>query len=185
MACTLAAQEHRQLDAWLSRYQPLLHGKARKLCRGGAIDAEDLVQDTLERALRHMDWLSRQSEPTCRAWLCTTLRRRFLDVCRRQRTEAVDGPHLTRIRAPVVVREPRTWRPWERISDEHLRDAVTRLPPTLRTAFELHARGHRYKAISTRLGVPVGTVGCWLFQARHALRELLRPFTEDAEPTAA
>lgn len=185
MACTLAAQEHRQLEEWLSRYQPLLSGKARKLCREGAIDPEDLVQDTLERALRHMDWLSRQEERTCRAWLCTTLRRRFLDVCRRQRTEAVDGPQLTRIRAPVVVREPRAWRPWERLSEEHLREAVTRLPPTLRTVFELHAEGHRYKAIAARLRVPVGTVGCWLFHARHALRELLRPLTEDAEPSAA
>lgn len=185
MVCTSAAPEHRRLDEWLLRYQPLLLGRAHQLCRNGSMDAEDLVQDTLERALRHMDWLVLQNERTCRAWLCTTLRRRFLDVCRRQRTETVDGPHLTRLRAPVVVREPRKWQPWERLSEEHLREAVTHLNASQRTVFELHAQGHRYKAIAARLGVPVGTVGCWLFQARRELRELLRPHLEDAEASAA
>lgn len=169
----------------LLRHRPLLLGMARRLCHRGGIDPEDLVQDTLERALRQRELLAARDERTCRAWLCTTLQHRFLDLCRRQHTEAVDAPHLRRIRAPVVVREPRTWRPWERVSEEHLRAAVERLKPPLRDAFELHASGLRYREIAERLGAPMGTVGCWLFQARMNLREWLRPYTEETTAFAA
>lgn len=178
------ALQHPHEDALL-RHRALLTGMARRLCRRGGIDPDDLVQDTLERALRQRAWLAARDERTCRAWLCTTLQHRFLDLCRRQRTELVDAPHLKQIRAPVVVREPRTWRPWERVSEEHLREAVERLKPPLRDAFELHAAGLRYKEISERLGAPMGTVGCWLFQARRDLREWLRPYTEETAAFAA
>jgi RNA polymerase sigma-70 factor (ECF subfamily) len=184
MACTLAPAPHSSEDCLL-RHQPLLLGKARRLCRRGGIDPEDLVQDTLERALRRLDWLSAQGERTCRAWLCTTLQRRFLDLYRRRRTESADEPDLTLLHAPVVVREPRAWQPWEHVSEEQLREAVARLKTPLRDVFELHATGLRYKAIAQRLGAPVGTVGCWLFQARRDLRELLRPYTEQSGVAAA
>ncbi len=174
-----------ELQSFLSRYQPLLLGKARRLCRQGGIDPEDVVQDTLERALRHLDWLSAQIERTRRAWLCTTLQRRFLDLYRRRRTESTDELDLTLLQAPVVVREPRAWQPWEHVSEDHLREAVRHLKPQLRDVFELHAAGLRYKAISERLGAPVGTVGCWLFQARRELRELLRPYTVASEAVTA
>jgi len=169
----------------LLRHRAQLMGLARRLCRQGSIDPGDLVHDTLERALRQRAWLSTRDEPTCRAWLCTTLQHRFMDLCRRQHTETVDAPHLRQLRAPVVVREARTWRPWERVSDEHLRAAVEHLKPPQRDAFTLHAMGLRYKDIAKRLGAPMGTVGCWLFQARRDLREWLRPYTEETESFAA
>jgi RNA polymerase sigma-70 factor (ECF subfamily) len=184
MARTHALENSQQEDLLL-RHRSLLMGMARRLCRRRGIDPEDLVQDTLERALRQREWLTARDERTCRAWLCTTLQHRFLDLCRRQRTEVVDAPHLKQVRAPVVMREPRTWLPWERVSEEHLRQAVARLRSPLRETFELHAEGLRYKDIAERLGAPMGTVGCWLFQARRELREWLRPYTEEGEAFAA
>ncbi|WP_257451813.1 RNA polymerase sigma factor [Archangium lipolyticum] len=175
MQRTLAGDDQ-HFQSLIGPHQPLLLGLARKLCRnGGAADPEDLVQDTLERALLHLDQLREWSDSTRRAWLCTTLQRRFLDQCRRQRTESTEGPNLERVGAPVLVREPRAWHTWEQVSDEELRWAITRLRPPLRTAFELHLAGLRYKAIAGQLGTSTGTVGFWLHQARRELRALLRP----------
>jgi RNA polymerase sigma-70 factor (ECF subfamily) len=169
------AEDSQHFTAVIGPHVPLLTGLARKLCRNGGVEPEDLVQDTLERALMHFSLLREWSESTCRAWLCTTLQRRFLDHCRRQRTENNEAPHLELLRAPVLVREPRAWHAWERISEEDLHEAVSRLRPPLRAAFELHREGLRYKAIAERLGTTPGTVGFWLHQARRELETWLRP----------
>ncbi|PTL76703.1 RNA polymerase sigma factor [Vitiosangium sp. GDMCC 1.1324] len=164
----------------------LLHGLARKLCRNGGVEPEDLVQDTLERALHHFERLRGWSHSTQRAWLCTTLHRRFLDHCRHQRTEAAEGPRLELLRVPVLVREPRRWQTWEHVSEEELHEAIARLRHPLRAAFELHTAGLRYRAIAERLGTTPGTVGFWLHQARRELRAWLQPLAvERAEELAA
>jgi RNA polymerase sigma-70 factor (ECF subfamily) len=169
----------------ISSHRPLLLGLANKLCRNGGADPEDLVQDTLERALVHFEQLREWNEPRRRAWLCTTLQRRFLDHFRRQRTESHESAHLEWMRAPVLVREPRAWQPWERVSEEELQRAISRLRPPLRAAFELHLEGLRYKAIAERLGTTPGTVGFWLHQARRELKARLRPYAVAPEEVLA
>ena len=177
--------DSQQFLSLIAPHRPLLLGLARKLCRHSGTDPEDLVQDTLERALRHFDRLRHSSEPARRAWLCTTLQRRFVDHFRRQRTESVEGPNLERVRAPVLVREPREWSPWEHITEVELQDAISRLRQPLRAAFELHLAGLRYKVIAERLGSTSGTVGFWLHEARRELRAWLRPVTTARQPALA
>lgn len=178
--------DSREFTAFIAPHRALLLGLARKLCRDGGVEPEDLVQDTLERALLHFEALRGGSEGMRRAWLCTTLQRRFLDHCRRQRTESTEGPHLELLHAPVLVREPREWHSWERVSEEELHEAIACLRSPWREAFELHTAGLRYKTIAQRLGTTTGTVGCWLHHARLELRALLRPLaTARSEQLAA
>ncbi|MFP2932359.1 RNA polymerase sigma factor [Pyxidicoccus sp. 3LG] len=160
----------RHFEALIRRHHPRLRGFARKLCRRGDVDPEDLLQDTLERAVSQRAWLAAQDERRCQAWLCTTLRRRFVDLHRRQRSDEAACSGLELVEAPVVVHPPREWRAWDRVSDAELRQALEDLEPSLREPFELHAAGLRYKDISRRLGTPVGTVSSWLFKARRSLR---------------
>ncbi len=169
-----------QFEAFARRHQLLLRGLARKLCGQGGLDPEDLVQETFERALRHFDVLASQGEGNQRAWLCTALHNRFLDMCRRRRTEVMEQPELRLLRsqqetAPVEDSREK----WERISLEDFRAAIGRLKPNLREVYEMHAGGLKYRLIAQKLGVPEGTVGSWLFQARKELNELLTPLTCD------
>lgn len=180
-----SAEDSQHYTAVIGPHVPLLLGLARKLCRHGGVEPEDLVQDTLERALVHFPRLRDWSASTLRAWLCTTLQRRFLDHCRRQRTENTEAPYLELVRAPVLVREPRAWHAWEHISEEELREAVARLSPHLRAAFELQLEGLRYKAIAERLGTTPGTVGFWLHRARRELEARLRPLALEREAELA
>lgn len=165
--------------AFALRHQPLLMGLARKLCGQGGLDAEDLVQETLEKALRNFAVLAPQSEGAHRAWLCTALHNRFLDLCRRRRTEVMEQPELRLLRTQQEVSpDEQSREQWECVTEQHFREAVSRLKPNLREAYELHVAGLKYRAIAQKLGVPEGTVGSWLFQARKELKELLTPLTQ-------
>ena len=171
--------DHR-FETFARRHQPLLRGLARKLCGQGGPDPDDLLQETFERALRHFSVLAPQSEGAQRAWLCTTLRNHFLDLCRRRRTEALELPELRLLRNQMETSpEEQTREKWERVTESDFRGAIGQLKPQLREVYEMHVAGLKYRAIAQKLSVPEGTVGSWLFQARKELNELLTPLTRD------
>jgi RNA polymerase sigma-70 factor (ECF subfamily) len=162
------------------RFRPMLLALAKRLCGRGGMDPEDLVQEALARALAHHATLSAQPEPVYRAWLCRALTNHFLDLCRKRRTEVLEQERDDARRVSEEVEAPQAGERemWESISDEDFRDAISRLPnPRVREAYGLHVSGLRYRAIAQRMGVPEGTVGSWLFQARKELKALLLPLT--------
>ncbi|GEM_PF-910966 len=166
------------------RVRPMLLALAKRLCGQGGIDPEDLVQEALTRGLLHHGSLSAQPEPVYRAWLCRALTNHFLDQCRKRRSELLeqDRPELRLVRDEVAAPEPEAQEAWERISEQDFRSAIAQLPnPRVREAYTLHASGLRYRAIALRMGVPEGTVGSWLYQARKELKALLMPLTGNGD----
>jgi RNA polymerase sigma-70 factor (ECF subfamily) len=132
--------------------------------------ADDLVQDTLERALRHQARLRPRSN--LRGWLMTILRNLAVDRSRRQRrlpvVESI-GPH----RDVPAAAEPSVPR-WFEITPRALREAVAQLEAPFRQVYEMHAFEKRsYGEIAAALGVRKATVGTRLHRARQKLRALL------------
>ncbi|NOK35246.1 RNA polymerase sigma factor [Corallococcus exercitus] len=160
------------------RYQPTLMAVAWNICGGNATARDDLVQDVLLRALLKWDTLSDWTEPERRAWLVRVMHNRFLDQCRRQRTEATHVVNLGNVHK--LLEEPEAPDPelWECVTEAELLQAVMSLPFNLRRTFELHSEGLRHAEIGRRLGAPVGTVGTWLYHARLKLRDQLRDTAE-------
>ena len=144
---------------------PALVELAQRLC-GNRADAEDLVQDTIERALR-----ARYHERgTKKGWLATILRNRFRDRCREYRLEPM--PLATIDHAPTP--EPEPLPTWKQIGDDDLAAALAQLDPCFRRVYELHARGLSYAAIAAELGISINTVGTRLLRTRTKLKQLLR-----------
>ncbi|MFP2934175.1 RNA polymerase sigma factor [Pyxidicoccus sp. 3LG] len=168
-------------EEFAQRVRPMLLALAKRLCGYGGIDPEDLVQESLARALLHHAALANQPEPVLRAWLCRALTNHFLDLCRKRRTEVLEQERELRlVRDEVESPDAMSGEVWEHISEKDFRAAIAQLPnPRVREAYELHATGLRYRAIAQRMGVPEGTVGSWLFQARKELKALLLPLTGD------
>jgi len=166
----LGVQEY---DAVVRAHVSELHAVALRLCQNPA-DARDLVQDTLERGLRHLDRYTPGTD--ARAWLMTIQRRLFIDRCRAK------AQHLKRD-IPMELVEERlcaTGREalpgWASISLDELRAALSHLPETFRAIYQLHAlEGCSYIEIAQRLGIPKATVGTRLIRARRRLRQLLEP----------
>ncbi|WP_420821753.1 RNA polymerase sigma factor [Pyxidicoccus trucidator] len=171
---------HDGFEEFARRVRPMLLALARRMCGHGGVDPEDLVQEALTRALSYHGALVAQPEPVYRAWLCRALTNHFLDLCRKRRSELLEHERgdLRLVRGEVEAPDARTGEAWEHISDKDFLAAIARLSnPRVREAYELHATGLRYRAIAQRMGVPEGTVGSWLFQARKELKALLLPLT--------
>ncbi len=133
------------------------------------VEAWDLVQDTLERGLRHFS----QFRPgtNIRVWLFTIMFHLFIDRCRRRSHEQLMEPFdADELPAP----DPEPVSPWEGLSEANLNEALSRLEAPFREIVELHCgRRCSYREISERLHIPVGTVGTRLLRARRKLRSLL------------
>lgn len=146
-----------------------LYVRALRMSRSPAV-AEDLVQDTVIRALR----FESQYRPgtNARAWLVQILRSVFLTLCRRQKRERKAVDRLTT--------DPCEWTRGEsRVTASALSArparALARLPEGYRRAVELVDLGDAsYQDAATHLGVPVGTIMSRLHRGRRMLAEELR-----------
>jgi RNA polymerase sigma-70 factor, ECF subfamily len=150
-----------EVIAWL----PQLRRYARALT-GDPAWADDLVQDTAERALAR--WSAFRPQTNLRAWLLTILRHIHIDQLRARREIAVDD-------------ETAPWRTLEAPRGEVdglvLRDvqrALYCLPVEQREVMLLvGVEELTYQEASGVLGVPIGTVMSRLSRAREHMRILL------------
>jgi RNA polymerase sigma-70 factor (ECF subfamily) len=138
---------------------------ARRLTRHMS-DADDLVQDTYDRAFRH--WMELRNPGSCRAWLFRIARNIHID---RGRSQAV-RPELRVVReadAPAAepVVSPETV---ERLDARELEAILQRLPEEQREAVLLcDLWGFAYEEIAQIMACPLGTVQSRIARGRAAV----------------
>jgi RNA polymerase sigma-70 factor (ECF subfamily) len=156
-------------DADLLAWVPRLRRYARALA-GNRDDADDLVQDTLERAwLRASLW---RSVGDMRAWLFSIMHNLHVDALRRNRVATVPADEDT----PEGEIAPTQG---ERLAVRDLQAALDRLAPEQREIILLVAlEDMPYADIASTLGVPIGTVMSRLARGRERLRSLLADTSE-------
>jgi RNA polymerase sigma-70 factor, ECF subfamily len=152
-------------DALLIQQVPRLRRYARALT-GDRNSADDLVQDTLERALSRFHLWREGSD--LRAWLFTIMHNIYVNQIRsriRRQHEALETePAAEAVRAP----EP----DWLELRD--LEAALARLPEEQRAVVLLVGlEQFTYEETARVLGVPTGTVMSRLSRARERLRLML------------
>jgi RNA polymerase sigma-70 factor (ECF subfamily) len=159
-----------QVNATFAQHRAMLEAMAIRLC-GNEVDGNDLVQDTLERALRATE---SHTPENARAWLITMMHNLFVDRCRVQSRQ----PELVPIDDEdndVPEPDPEVVPEWATISPAQLEAALSLLDDRFRRVYELHAlSGASYDEIAETLSIPRNTVGTRLARARQKVRELLR-----------
>ena len=142
---------------------PRLRRYARALA-GDRVAADDLVQDTLERAWSKLHLYRRGTD--LRAWLFTVMHNVYVN----QRRAA-------RVNVPLDDEMPELAQPARETDALVLRDldaAIRRLPPDQREVLLLVAlEDMSYDLAAKTLGVPIGTVMSRLSRAREKLRTML------------
>lgn len=131
--------------------------------------AEDLVQQTVERALSRADSFdpSQRLEP----WLFRILRNAFIDQYRRQRSA---GPQIDIHDAPDVLSTDPAAQIEARLMLRDVQAAMGELPPEQREVLHLTCIEELTYAETARvLDIPQGTVMSRLSRARIALAEKL------------
>jgi RNA polymerase sigma-70 factor (ECF subfamily) len=155
----------------------LLYRAALRLTHNRA-EAEDLVQETWLRALRHFDQFDPGSN--CRAWLLTILRNAFLNRLRREGREILESDMAATEAGAARLEEASVARssPEEDFFQTVLHGDVDRALKTLPLPFRLvvtlaDLEGLTYKEIAQVLDCPIGTVMSRLSRARQLLRKEL------------
>ncbi|HUJ58556.1 MAG TPA: sigma-70 family RNA polymerase sigma factor [Kofleriaceae bacterium] len=148
-------------------HDALLLATARKLCRNAA-DADDLVHDTYERALR--SWDRYDERGNVKSWLMAILHNLFIDRCRRARRD----PRTTPVElCEVATPEPAPAPAWASVTGEHVARALAAIGRDFREVYELHAAGRSYDEIAAELSIAKATVGTRLLRARKKLKDAL------------
>jgi RNA polymerase sigma-70 factor (ECF subfamily) len=137
--------------------------------------AEDLVQDTVLKALRA--WQKFQPGGNIRNWLFTILRNTFISSCLRRRREPIPMD-LANPETPATTWALDTNDPEEtllaRIVGAKALETIDTLADDFRVVVVLSAvEDQSYPDIAGVLGIPLGTVKSRLFRARRQLREAL------------
>jgi len=153
---------HRQDEADIVACIPQLRRYARGL-NADREGADDLVQDTLERAWRKYSMWQGRSE--LRAWMFGIMHNLFIDRVRSQRSRPEDsaGDAL-----PEVAQRPTQG---DQLELRDLDRMLQRLSPDLREVLLLvGVEALSYQEVATVLDVPIGTVMSRLSRARERLR---------------
>ena len=145
--------------------EPNLRAFAMSLC-GSADRADDLVQETLLRALANIH--SFQPGTNMSAWLFTILRNHFRSEYRKRRREVEDGDGSY---ADTLKSQPEQG---SRLELNEFRAALDKLPPDQREALILvGASGFSYEEAAAICECAVGTIKSRVNRARTRLADLL------------
>lgn len=144
---------------------PHLRRYARALTRDPEM-ADDLVQDTLERAIARLEKFREGTD--LRSWMFTIMHNMHIDRCRRLRRQG--------LRVPIEDWTPDSHhpapQPWH-LELENLRTHFERLRNSEQDVIRLVGfHGLKYEEAAQELGVKVGTVKSRLFRARENLRRM-------------
>src|SRR5216110_56326 len=144
---------------------PSLRAFAISLC-GNVDRADDLVQETLLRALANID--SFQPGTNMSAWMFTILRNLFRSEYRKRRREVedTDGSYAKSLKSHPEQNS--------RLEFQEFRAALAKLPPDQREALILvGASGFSYEEAAAICECAVGTIKSRVNRARTRLAELL------------
>jgi RNA polymerase sigma-70 factor (ECF subfamily) len=141
--------------------------------------ADDLVQDTILRALQKQDGFEPGTK--LQAWLFTLMRNLFYSEYRKRKREVEDVDGLFAAKLSVVPEQP------GRVEFAELRSALMQLPDQQREAVLLiGAEGLSYEEAAVVCSTKVGTIKSRVNRARKRLSELLgHAEIEDVGPEIA
>ena len=137
-------------------------------------DAEDLIQDTMVKALRYKN--NFKEGTNIKGWLYTIMRNIFINNYRRKKFQntIVDTTEnqffinsSTQMQADTVTTV---------INEQDIRDSIDSLKDEFRVPFNMFVEGFHYDEIAEELAIPMGTVKSRIFHARKKLGTQLSEF---------
>lgn len=136
-----------------------------------AEESQDLIQDTLLRALTYRDKF--KEDTNLKGWLFTIMRNTFINNYRKAKL-AKTSTDTTKELYYLNVADQYTFnKPEKTLELKELWGNVNSLKEDLQMPFKLHTTGYKYHEISAHLNIPIGTVKNRIFQARKEIQKNL------------
>lgn len=136
-------------------------------------DAEDLIQDTMVKALRYKN--NFKEGTNIKGWLYTIMRNIFINNYKRkkfQNTILDTTDNQFYLNSGSMQEDTVT----SVINEKDIHDAIGRLKGEFRIPFTMFMEGFHYDEIAEELDIPMGTVKSRIFHARKKLGAELKAF---------
>ncbi|KQM77856.1 RNA polymerase subunit sigma [Pedobacter sp. Leaf216] len=160
-------------SSMVSSYADHLRAHAMKFTRD-LDDADDLVQDTLIKALRFKESFEKGSN--FKGWLFVIMRNTYINDYRKKARknsvitteEEISSMHLYKSATTNVAEN--------RFAMQDIQNALNNLPEAYRLPFVRYVEGYKYHEIADELEIPLGTVKTHIHQARMELKKRLKQY---------
>jgi RNA polymerase sigma-70 factor (ECF subfamily) len=134
-------------------------------------ESQDLVQDTLLRALTYRDKF--RDDVNLKGWLFTIMRNTYINRYRKARREKTTTDHTRDLHYLHVEDEHTFNRPQESMEFREIWRNMHSIREELLIPFKMHVTGYKYEEIAERLNLPIGTVKNRIFHARKEIQKKL------------
>ncbi len=132
-------------------------------------ESQDLVQDTLLRALTYRDKF--RKDTNLKGWLFTIMRNTYINNYRKAQREKTTHDTSKELYYLNVEDEHTFNRPQESFEFKEIWKNVNSIKDDLLIPFKMHTTGYKYDEIAKHLGIPIGTVKNRIFHARKEIQK--------------
>ena len=139
-------------------------------------DSKDLVQDTILKAFRYRDKFV--DPANLKAWLFTIMKNTFINDYRRKKRSNVVPENSVQFQYLSFSDSSANVGGEERMNLQVVKNAINSLEEELKSPFEMHVAGFKYKEIAEKLLIPIGTVKSRIFAARKILAVELKDYKQ-------
>lgn len=135
-------------------------------------DAEDLLQETLLKALENRERY--HENMNFKGWLYTIMHNTFVNICKSKKYCLFLSMSDGNLDADIA----RTMEDFatDELSFEEVAQIVDELPENLRVVLSMRLKGFKYFEIAAHTGMPLGLVKSRIFYGKKRLKEILSSF---------
>ncbi len=131
-------------------------------------DAEDLIQETLLKALENRERYN--ENVNFKGWLYTIMHNIFINICKSKRycmfLSLSDGNVSAEMARAMEFAD-------DEYSFKEVCQVIDELPENLRVVVSMRLKGFKYLEIANRTGIPIGLVKSRIFYGKKKLKEML------------
>lgn len=146
---------------------------ALKYTKNQKDDANDLIQDTLVKALKNKNNFKQGTN--IKAWLYVIMRNTFIskyhDNKRNTLFDPIEESHITETPATTDYNQGSS-----NIVLDDIHKAIDKLDKCFKEPFMMHFSGYKYEEIAEKLDIPMGTVKNRIHVARKVLQQDLKDY---------
>lgn len=144
-------------------------------------DANDLVQDTMVKALRYSELFKEGTN--FKAWLYTILRNTFINDFRKNARSSKVFTVSEEITNAQLSKSAYTNQGENKFMMNDIQCALKNLQAEYRVPFLKYFEGYKYHEIAEELNIPIGTVKTRIHFARNILKKQLRMYNDMLKKT--
>jgi len=140
-------------------------------------DSDDLVQETLLKALRFRDKFV--DSTNLKAWLFTIMKNTYINDYRKKKRANTILENTVPYAYLNVRSSYHEGCAESKIAEKLIVAKIESLPKEYKLPFKMHNEGFKYKEISEKLQIPIGTVKSRIYAARKVLSSRLLDYVKN------